>query len=113
MFALKHMLKLKGRKLFTIIAQKVCDKLLISQKSHSTTNTNWAPYPVISFNDHAKIIRTLRMKGAQWLNAKVLDLKSKSRWFEPHLRNCVVPLTKTLRNQGKSLGKTENLLTGA
>ena len=31
-------------------------------------------------------------KGAQWLSGRVLDLRPKGSWFEPHQRHCVVVL---------------------
>ena len=40
-------------------------------------------------------IRTSTAKeGAQWLNGRVLDSRSRGRGFEPHRRHCVVVLEK-------------------
>ena len=34
-------------------------------------------------------------QGAQWLSGRVLDLRPRSCWFEPHWRHCIVSLSKT------------------
>ena len=34
--------------------------------------------------------------GAQWLSGRVLDSRPKGRGFEPHLRHCVVSLSKNI-----------------
>ena len=34
--------------------------------------------------------------GAQWLSGRVLDWRPKGRGFEPHLRHCVVSLSKNI-----------------
>ena len=34
--------------------------------------------------------------GAQWLSGRVLNSRPKSRRFEPHLRHCVVSLSKNI-----------------
>ena len=34
--------------------------------------------------------------GAQWLSGRVLDSRLKGRGFEPHLRHCVVSLSKNI-----------------
>ena len=34
--------------------------------------------------------------GVKWLSGRVLDSRSKGCGFKPHLRHCVVSLTKTL-----------------
>ena len=36
------------------------------------------------------------LQGAQWLSGRVLDLTPKSRGLEPHLRHCVVSLSKNI-----------------
>ena len=36
--------------------------------------------------------------GAQWLSGIVLDLRPKSRGFEPHRRHCVVSLSKNINS---------------
>ena len=35
-------------------------------------------------------------EGAQWLDGRVLDSRPKGRGFEPHLRHCVVSLSKNI-----------------
>ena len=35
-------------------------------------------------------------RGAQWLSGRVLDLRLRCCWFEPHWRHFVVSLSKTL-----------------
>ena len=35
---------------------------------------------------------TKELKGAQWLNARVLDLRPRGRGFEPYQRHCVAVL---------------------
>ena len=35
------------------------------------------------------------IRGAQWLSGRVLDSRPKGREFKPHLRHCVVSLSKT------------------
>ena len=34
--------------------------------------------------------------GTQWLNGRVLDLRSRGRGFEPHPRDCDVSLSKNI-----------------
>ena len=34
--------------------------------------------------------------GAPWLSGRVLDSRPKGRGFEPHLRHCVVSLSKNI-----------------
>ena len=34
--------------------------------------------------------------GAQWLSGRVLDQRPRGRWFKPHLRHCVVSLSKNI-----------------
>ena len=34
--------------------------------------------------------------GTQWLNGRVLDLRSRGRGFEPHPRHCDVSLSKNI-----------------
>ena len=34
--------------------------------------------------------------GAQWLSVRVLDSRPKGRGFQPHLRYCVVSLSKNI-----------------
>ena len=34
--------------------------------------------------------------GVQWFSGRVLDLGSKGRLFETHLRHCIVSMSKTL-----------------
>ena len=38
----------------------------------------------------------LPKEGAQWLSGRVLDLRLRGRWFEPHGRHCVVSLSKNI-----------------
>ena len=39
-----------------------------------------------------QMILSLQYLGAQWLSGRVLDLRPRGRWFEPHWRHCVVVL---------------------
>ena len=59
-------------------------------------------------------------QGAQLLSGRVLDPRLRGRTFEPHLRHCVVFLSKTLiiclvlvYPKKTHTSMTENLLTGA
>ena len=36
------------------------------------------------------------MLGAQWLSGRVLDLRPRGRWLEPHRRHCIVSLSKNI-----------------
>ena len=36
------------------------------------------------------------LSGAQWISGRVLDSRLRGCWFEPHLRHCIVSLSKTL-----------------
>ena len=66
-------------------------------------------------------IKTMMIKrGAQLHSGRVLDLRSRGRRFEPHLRHCVVILSKTLiiclvlvYLKKTHPGMTENVLAGA
>ena len=41
--------------------------------------------------------RQHELEGAQWLSGRVLDSRPRGRrLFEPHLRNCVVSLSKNI-----------------
>ena len=37
-----------------------------------------------------------RLEGTQWLSGRVLDSRLKDRGFGPHLRHCVVSLSKNI-----------------
>ena len=59
-------------------------------------------------------------QGAQLLSGRVLDLRLRGRTFEPHLRHCVVFLSKThiiclvlVQPKTTHPGMPENLLTEA
>ena len=36
---------------------------------------------------------TIGIGGAQWLSGSALDSRPRGRWYEPHRRHCVMPLT--------------------
>ena len=38
----------------------------------------------------------IHTQGGQWLSGRVLDLTSRGCGLEPHLRHCIVSLSKTL-----------------
>ena len=38
----------------------------------------------------------IEIKGAQWLNGRVLESRPRGRGFEPHRRHCVVSLSKNI-----------------
>ena len=61
----------------------------------------------------------MEARGAQWLSGRVLDSRPKGRGFEPHLRHCVVSLSKNINHslvlvQPKKIRPfiTERLLMG-
>ena len=41
---------------------------------------------------------SFKAKGAQWLNGRVLDSRPKDRGFQPHLRHCIVSLSKNINH---------------
>ena len=45
---------------------------------------------------NSRIARHLAFLGAQWLSGRVLDLGQKGHGFEPHLRHCIVSLSKNI-----------------
>ena len=37
----------------------------------------------------------MNLNGPEWLSGRVLDLRLRGRWVEPHWRNSVLSLSKT------------------
>ena len=51
----------------------------------------------------------------QWFSGRVLDLRLRHGWFEPHQRHCIASLSKTiypLLITGSTLETSPQLLTG-
>ena len=65
----------------------LCINTLLQKGSNLSHVTCWFPN---------QFIVHINIEGAQWHSGRVLNLRSRDRWFKPHWRLCVVSLSKSL-----------------
>ena len=67
-------------------------------KIHAVSSKLWQelPQPIDELLWQKHYLLYQKAMGGQWLSGKVLDSRLKGRGFEPHLRHCVVFLSKNI-----------------
>ena len=68
-------------------------------KLQTYLNFHWSPVLHVSVSKILRCTYVLvyeRHIIVQLLSGRLLDFRSKDRWFKPHLAHCVVSLSKTL-----------------
>ena len=70
--------------------------LKVSKGAKIRNRYNQIPHLTRDTNGKVTVRNHKQEPGAQWLSGRVLDSRPKGRGFEPHLRHCVVSLSKNI-----------------